>query len=73
MTSVAAVVSQKTNARQRRKKLCYTESVTPTDEAFALMALKYHKDKWMKVAAVETQEGEKEKKKRVSGLGKSAS
>ena len=80
LTSVATVVSHKTEAGKRRKQ-SRVDSVTPTDEAFALMTLECHRDKFVpkrterdstqRSETAEGNSGEKEKKKRIAGSGAS--
>ena len=81
LTSVASAVSHQREAG-KRTKLRYREAVTPTDEAFAMMALKHHKSKWEKKAEAGRAQGretgagnggEKEKKTRVTGSATSES
>ena len=81
LTSVVSAVSHQTDGGKRTKLRC-REAVTPTDEAFAMMALKHHKSKWEKKPEAsraqehETGSGEgggKEKKKRVTGRATSES
>ena len=73
-SSVGGVVSFKETGkvgRKKKKKKSYSELVTPSDEAFALMALKYHHEKWK--AQPEEEAEPPKKKKRVSGAGNSES
>ena len=44
-TSVVGIISVKETGKARRHK-SYSQRVTPSDEAFALMALKHHQGKW---------------------------
>ena len=71
---VASVVSHQTEVGKRTKLVNYRENVTQTDEAFALMALEYHKSKWKnKETTSNGSQGEKEKRKRVTGAATSES
>ena len=70
---VASVVSHQAEVGKRSKLVNYRKTVTPTDEAFALMALEHHKSKWKKEETSNGGQGEREKRKRITGAATSES
>lgn len=64
---VASVVSHQTELGKRTKKVNYQQAVTPTDEAFALMALEHHKSKWTNEQTASNEGQGEKKKKRITG------
>lgn len=75
-SSAAAVVSSRKAVGNGKKKTTYRERVTHSDEAFALMALQFHQEKWTEgddPSGTEEQQPPRKKRKRVTGAGNSKS